>query len=84
MGVKVIKLSSPFCAPCKTLDKNLEGKDYETIDVTVDKELALEHGVRRVPTTLFFLDGELKEKVTGVFTAEEFDGYVQAMLSGVE
>jgi thioredoxin-like negative regulator of GroEL len=84
MEVKVIKLSSPFCAPCKTLDKNLEGKNYENIDVTVDKDLALEHGIRRVPTTLFFLNGELKEKVSGVFTADEYDGFVEAILNGAK
>lgn len=84
MEVKVIKLSSPFCAPCKTLDKNLEGKSYETIDVSVDRELAQKYGIRKVPTTLFFLNGELKEKVSGVFTGVEFDGFVEAILNGAK
>jgi len=80
MELEVIKLYSDTCKPCIQLDKNLEGKEYKKVDVFEDHSLALQYNVRTVPTMLFFLGGELKEKKVGVFTAEEFDEIVKKVM----
>lgn len=80
MELRIVKFGSSWCKPCGVLDKNLEGKNYEKIDVEQDQELAIQYGIRNIPVTLFFLGGELKEKKVGVFTAEEFDEIVKRVM----
>lgn len=80
MELRIVKFGSDFCKPCGILDKNLEGKKYEKIDVMKDQEEAVRYGIRNIPATLFFLGGELKEKKVGVFTAQEFDEIVNRIM----
>lgn len=80
MELRIVKCGATWCKPCGQLDKNLEGKNYEKIDVEQEQEIAIQYGVRNIPCTLFILDGELKEKKVGVFTAEEFDEIVKRVM----
>ena len=62
--VEVIKFGASWCGPCKTLTPRLENlsKDYDKIkfvkiDVEENQDLAIELGIRSVPTVIIY-DGE--------------------------
>lgn len=67
-GVVAVKVSAPWCGPCKVLKPKfalLENAILAEINVDEDSDFLLRFGVRNVPTTLVFKDGELKGKVVG-------------------
>ena len=55
---RVIRFTASWCQPCKTLAKNLETVNnvkripIEVIDIDVNPELAMEYGIRSVPTLI--------------------------------
>ena len=67
-----VKFSAKWCQPCKTLDKNLEGLNYYTIDIDEEGILLPLYSIKSVPTILFFEDGEEKDRTVGVITREKF------------
>ena len=73
----VKKYSASWCDPCKQLDKILEGKEYETVDIEENIEEASLFRIRNVPTVIFFKDGEVVDRKVGLFTADEFDKIVE-------
>lgn len=73
--IEILKFSADFCAPCKQLDKILEGQEYTKIDVEDNIELSASFGIRQLPTTLFKKDGEIRAKHTGLMTVEQFLNY---------
>lgn len=62
---RVLRFTASWCQPCKTLAKNLESVNsnipVEVIDIDVHSELAVEYGIRSVPT-LVMLDGNTEVK----------------------
>ena len=62
---KVLRFTASWCGPCKMLSKNLEeintNVPTEVIDIDVNPEIAIEYGVRGVPT-LVMLDENIEVK----------------------
>lgn len=79
MVVEVKKFGAEWCTPCKVLDKNLEGKEYTKINVDTNIEEAKKYNIRNVPCTLFFVNGEIKERKIGIFSAEDFDKIIKTI-----
>jgi len=75
--ITVKKYSASWCFPCKQLDKNLEGKKYEIVDVEDNIEESALFGIRNLPTVIFFKDGEIVERKVGIFSAQEFDEIIE-------
>ena len=74
--MKVIKIYSETCGPCKVLEKNLveAGVEYDSVDVTSEEgeDLTETYGVRAVPTLLLVDDnGTLLNKHTGILNVDE-------------
>lgn len=74
----LIKVSSPYCVPCKTYDKvldQLSAEDDETVIVKVSvddlPEIASELGVMSVPTTVTCKGGQFSLPVMGVLTIDQ-------------
>lgn len=68
--VTIVNLFATWCGPCKMLapileEINEEGTPVFKIDVDQDGDFAKELGVRGVPTTLIYKDGNLVNKVDG-------------------
>lgn len=63
--MKVLRFTASWCQPCKMLAKTLEEVDskipIEVIDIDNNQELAMDYGVRGVPT-LVMIDGVTEVK----------------------
>ena len=74
--MKLIKIYSKTCGPCKVLEKNLveSGIDYDSVDVASEEgeDIVEKYGVRAVPTLLLVDDnGTLLNKRTGILNVDE-------------
>ena len=63
--MKVLRFTASWCQPCKMLEKTLEDVEtqipIEVIDIDVHPELAMDYGIRGVPT-LVMIDGDIEVK----------------------
>lgn len=73
--MKAIRLTAPWCAPCKQLAMTLAQNaiTIEVVDTDVDSSLAKAHGVRGLPTILILNDD-----------GTEVERYVGAQLTPVQ
>jgi thioredoxin 1 len=62
---KILRFTASWCQPCKALALNLETAQLnipiEVIDIDVQDELAVEYGIRGVPT-LVMMDENIEVK----------------------
>lgn len=62
---RVLRFTASWCGPCKMLARNLEDVNtnipIEVVDIDVNTEVAMDYGVRGVPT-LVMLDGNTEMK----------------------
>jgi thioredoxin 1 len=72
-GVTLIKFGAEWCGPCRQLAPIIEAMAEEITNATIgdcniddEQELAVEFGIRSVPTTIIFKDGEVVDTFMGV------------------
>ena len=62
---RILRFTASWCQPCKALAKTLEevdsGVPIEVVDIDVHSDLAMEYGIRSVPT-LVMKDGNIEVK----------------------
>ena len=80
--MKLIKLYSNSCGPCKVLENNLKQAniEHESVLVTSDKgeELVEKYSVRNIPTLLLLDDNDnLIKKFTGILTPDKLKEFCQ-------
>ena len=69
---------APWCGPCRMLSPVIEQLHNEfegkavigKVNVDDNQQTAVEYGIRSIPTLLFFKNGELVDRLTGVFPKE--------------
>lgn len=67
-GVVTVKVSAPWCGPCKSLAKtfiNLQNSVLAEVNADGESEFIDTFKIRSIPTTLVFKDGELQNKIVG-------------------
>ena len=79
--MKVLKIYSETCGPCKVLEKNLQaaGISHENVDVDSEQgeELVSKYKVRGIPTLLLVNDEDhVINRYTGVMNVEELKDFV--------
>jgi thioredoxin 1 len=67
---KIIRFTASWCGPCKSMAQILENVNtnipVEVVDIDIHPEIAVEYGIRSVPT-LVMKDGDIEMKrMTGV------------------
>lgn len=73
----IVDFSATWCGPCKALNPILDEISSTTdikvfkIDVDENQDLAIEHGVRSIPTMLLFKKGQLVKRLAGMKRKEE-------------
>jgi thioredoxin 1 len=64
--MKVLKFSATWCGPCKMLARNLEDVNtnipIENIDIDEQQDVAIEYGVRGVPTMIMLDENNTEVK----------------------
>ena len=72
MNKKLLRFTASWCQPCKMLAKTLEGItiDYpiEVIDIDESSDLAIQYGVRGVPTLVMLQDDVETKRIVGMQT----------------
>ena len=77
---KILRFTASWCVPCKTMAKQLEnletGLPIEVVDIDVYPDVAIEYGIRSVPTLVMVEDNAVLKKITGVKTPSELREWV--------
>ena len=77
---KVLRFTASWCGPCKMLAKNLESINtevpIEVIDIDENQQLAIDYGVRGVPT-LVMLDENIEVKrMVGMNSLKQLEDWI--------
>jgi thioredoxin 2 len=80
---------APWCGPCRTLSPIIDelASDYangvKVVKLNVDENplTASQYGIRSIPTMLFFKEGKMVDKLTGVLPKEEIERHLLAIIN---
>jgi thioredoxin 1 len=86
--IAIVDFSAQWCGPCRQLEPIINELSNDNPDITIGKvnidenpELAVKFGVRSIPTTIVFADGEISEKIMGFKTKNIFQEKIEALKS---
>ena len=77
-----------WCGPCRMVGPVVEEIATEMgdtavigkVDVDAEGDLAMEFGIRNIPTLLFFKDGQVVDKHVGVATKKQLEDKLAALM----
>lgn len=90
-GEKIIlKLEASWCGPCKMLkpifekvsNENTSEVQLYTLDVDINREIAISLGVRSVPTIKVFNNGEVIETKVGLVSENQLNEMINSLTNG--
>ena len=78
---RILRFTASWCQPCKTLAKNLElvnskNVPIEVVDIDVHSELAVDYGIRSVPTLVMKDENIEIKRFSGVKTTKELEAWI--------
>lgn len=86
----ILKLGASWCGPCRVMKpifekvakENTSDVQMYTIDVDLNREIAMSLGVRSVPTIKIFSNGQILETVVGVLNENQIRGKIKELING--
>jgi thioredoxin 1 len=90
-GEKIIlKLGAQWCGPCKMLkpifekvaNENTTDVQMYTLDVDLNREIAISLGVRSVPTIKMFNAGEVIDTKVGMQSETQLNDMINTLING--
>jgi len=84
----VKRFTAAWCGPCKQLapvfeelKNEITNVTFETIDVDMDREAAIEEGISSVPTVILEKDGQQVYRFSGVLPKSVIAGIIKQHLN---
>jgi thioredoxin 1 len=79
---KVLRFTASWCQPCKTMKNMLEEikptMPFEVIDIDVSPVVAMDFGIRSVPTLVMMDETIEMKRLTGIKTKEQLTEWLNA------
>jgi thioredoxin 1 len=83
MTDKILKFSASWCGPCKMLSKTLHDQDLgvpvEEVDIDEKSDLAVQYGIRSVPTLVYVRGGTEASRLGGAQTLAKVKEWVASV-----
>jgi len=77
---KILRFTASWCAPCKVMAEILEHVEttlpIEVVDIDVHAEIAIEYGVRSVPTLVMVEDNVVLKTSIGVKSKQQLEAWI--------
>jgi len=77
---KIVRFTASWCQPCKIMATQLETMELnlpiDVIDIDVHPEIAMEYGIRSVPTLVMMEENTVLKRLVGVKTPPELRKWI--------
>jgi thioredoxin 1 len=81
MSKRILRFTASWCQPCKALAMNLEtaqlNMPIEVIDIDVQDQVAVEYGIRGVPTLVMMDENIEVKRLVGSKTVNELQEWAK-------
>ena len=78
---KVLRFSASWCQPCKAMAKLLDDIDtnlpIEVIDIDEQSELAVDYGIRSVPTLVMIEENVEVKRMVGLVAKDKLKNWIE-------
>ena len=77
---RILRFTASWCNPCKMLAKNLESVNtnipIEVVDIDVHNEVAMDYGIRSVPTLVMLDENTEVKRMVGMQSLKQLEDWI--------